>query len=137
MGSSSRSVVERAGSRSTDPTKKIDEALDDDEGLRKSGRDIVSDALQPVHTATTIRMRNGQVLTTDRPFAEMKEPLGRFMLIEASNLNNAIGMASKIPPARLGCREARPIMDLTCETSFDVRRDRLRAFGKVAERARI
>jgi hypothetical protein len=60
MGSSSRCVVERAGSRSTYPTKKIDEALDD-EVLRQSGHSIVSDALQPVHTATTIRLRNGSV----------------------------------------------------------------------------
>jgi hypothetical protein len=57
-GSSSHCVVERAGSRSTYPTKKIDEALDYDEGLWKDGHDSVSDALQPVRTAMTIRIRN-------------------------------------------------------------------------------
>ncbi len=91
----------------------VGEALSYDEGLRKSGHYIVSDALQSVQTATTVRIRNGKVSTTDGPFAETKEQLGGFMLIEAKDLNDAIRVASKIPPARLGCIEVRPIRELT------------------------
>jgi len=66
-------------------------------------------ALQSVQAATTIRIRNGKAFTTDGPFAETKEQLGGFFLIEARDLNDAIRVASKIPPARLGCIEVRPI----------------------------
>ncbi|MDR3633603.1 MAG: YciI family protein [Isosphaeraceae bacterium] len=88
------------------------EALAYDEELRKSGHFIESNALQSVHTATTIRLRSGKASTTDGPFAETKEQLGGFILIEAGNLNEAIRLASKIPPARLGCIELRPIRNL-------------------------
>ncbi len=90
----------------------VDEALDYDEVLRKSGHYIASDALQSVQTATTLRPRNGKVFTTDGPFAETKEQLGGFILIEAPDLNDAIEVASKIPPARLGSIEVRPVMEL-------------------------
>ncbi len=70
-------------------------------------------ALQSVQAATTIRIRNGKAFTTDGPFAETKEQLGGFFLIEARDLNDAIRVASKIPPARLGCIEVRPIAPLT------------------------
>ncbi|HYB44393.1 MAG TPA: YciI family protein [Candidatus Methylomirabilis sp.] len=90
----------------------IDEALEYDEVLRKSGHYLTSNALQSVETSTTIRIRNGKVFTTDGPFAETKEQLGGFMLIEASDLNDAIRVASKIPPVRLGCIEVRPVMEL-------------------------
>jgi len=91
----------------------VDESLDYDEVLRKSGHYIASDALQPVRTATTIRIHTSKPLITDGPFAETREQLGGFILIDASNLNDAIRVASKIPPARLGCIEVRPIMELT------------------------
>jgi len=91
----------------------IDESLDYDEVLRKSGHYIASDALQSAQTATTIRIQNGKPFTTDGPFAETKEQLGGFYLIEARDLNDAIQVASKIPPARLGCIEVRPIMERT------------------------
>jgi hypothetical protein len=91
----------------------VDESLDYDEVLRKSGHYIASDALQPVQTATTIRLRNGKPFTTDGPFAETKEQLGGFYLLEAKDLNDAIRVASKIPPARLGCIEVRPIKERT------------------------
>jgi hypothetical protein len=91
----------------------IDESLDYDEVLKKSGHYIASDALQSVETATTIRIQNGKPFTTDGPFAETKEQLGGFYLIEARDLNEAIQVASKIPPARLGCIEVRPIMQRT------------------------
>ena len=91
----------------------IDESLDYDEVLRKSGHYVAADALQSVQAATTIRIRNGKAFTTDGPFAETKEQLGGFILIEARDLNDAIRVASKIPPARLRCIEVRPIAPLT------------------------
>ena len=90
----------------------VEEALAYREVLRKSGHYINSDGLQPVETATTIRIRNGRVSTTDGPFAETKEQLGGFMLIEARDLNDAIRVASQLPPLRLGCIEVRPLRDL-------------------------
>jgi hypothetical protein len=79
--------------------------------IRKSGNHIAGDALQPTHTAATVRVRNGKVSTTDGPFAETKEQLGGYYLIEARDLNEAIQLASRIPGARMGCVEVRPIMD--------------------------
>jgi hypothetical protein len=83
-----------------------------DEELRKSGQVIASEALQPVQTATTVRIRNGKVSTVDGPFAETKEQLGGFFLIDAKDLDEAIQVAAKIPSARLGSIEVRPIWDL-------------------------
>ncbi len=80
------------------------------EDIQKSGHYLGGEALQPVHTATTVRVRNGKVSTTDGPFAETKEQLGGYYLIEARDLNDAIQVASKIPSARLGSVEVRPIM---------------------------
>ncbi len=90
----------------------VDESLDYDDVLRRSGHYVASDALQSVQTATTVRVRSGKVVTTDGPFAETKEQLGGFFLIEARDLNDAIQVASKIPPARLGSIEVRPILEL-------------------------
>ncbi len=67
-------------------------------------------ALQPTATATTVRVRNGKRLTTDGPFAETKEQLGGYYLVEAANLDEAIATAEKIPGARYGSIEVRPIM---------------------------
>ncbi|HET7922761.1 MAG TPA: YciI family protein [Gammaproteobacteria bacterium] len=80
-----------------------------DTGLRAEGRCLASEALQPVATATTVRVRNGQVAITDGPFAETKEQLAGFYMIEARDLNEAIQIASRIPPARVGSIEVRPI----------------------------
>jgi hypothetical protein len=80
------------------------------EGIKKSGHYGAGEALQPVQTATTVRIRNGKVSTTDGPFAETKEQLGGFYLITARDLNDAIQVASKIPSARTGSIEVRPIM---------------------------
>src|SRR5215212_5979618 len=85
------------------------------EGIRKSGHYIGGEALQPVQTATTVRIRNGKVSTTDGPFAETKEQLGGFYLINAANLDDAIQVAAKIPSARFGTIEVRPIMELDRE----------------------
>jgi hypothetical protein len=80
-----------------------------DEEIRKSGHCIASEALQPVSTATTVRVRNGKVSVTDGPFAETKEFLAGFYLIEARDLNEAIQLAARIPPATVGTIEVRPI----------------------------
>jgi hypothetical protein len=81
------------------------------DAIRKSGHYIGGEALQPVQTATTVRVRNGKVSTTDGPFAETKEQLGGFYFINARDLNDAIQIASKIPSARTGSIEVRPIME--------------------------
>jgi hypothetical protein len=80
--------------------------------LQASGHFIAAHALQSVRTATTVRVRGGKVLVTDGPFAETKEQLLGFILIEAGNHDDAVEVASKIPLARLGSVEVRPIMDL-------------------------
>ena len=82
------------------------------DGLRKSGKLVAAEALQPVDTATTVRVRNGKLSVTDGPFAETKEKLAGFYLIEATDLNDAIQVASKIPPAREGSVEVRPVRQL-------------------------
>jgi hypothetical protein len=83
-----------------------------DEELRRNGQSIVAEALQPVQTAVTVRVRNGKLSTTDGPFAETKEQLGGIYLIEARDLNDAIQIAAQIPSARLGSIEVRPVWDL-------------------------
>ena len=80
-------------------------------GLKQSGHFIGVNRLKPRETATTIRVRNGKVLLSDGPFAETKEQLGGYYLIEARDLNEAIQIAARIPGARLGCVEVRPIAD--------------------------
>jgi hypothetical protein len=92
----------------------VSEVLDLREELRQSGHYITSSPLQPVHTATTIRVRNGKMTITDGPFAETKEQLGGFYLIEARDLNDAIRVASKMPQARLGSIEVRPLRECDC-----------------------
>ena len=83
------------------------------EGIKKSGHHVGGEALQPVQTATTVRVRNGKLSTTDGPFAETKEQLGGFYLINARDLNEALQVASRIPSARLGSVEVRPVVDFS------------------------
>ncbi len=85
------------------------------DGLRASGHYLAGEALQPVHTATTVRVRNGKVSMIDGPFAETKEQLAGFYLIDAKDLNEAIQLASKIPPARAGSIEVRPVRELSVQ----------------------
>ena len=89
-----------------------DECMEYDAAIRNSGHCLASEALQPVQTATTVRVRNGRVSITDGPFAETKEQLAGFYLIDAANLDDAIEIAAKIPPARVGSIEVRPIREL-------------------------
>jgi hypothetical protein len=85
------------------------ECLAYDAAIRADGRCLASEALQPVETATTVRVRNGKLSVTDGPFAETKEQLAGFYLVEARDLNEAIALAARIPPARVGSVEVRPI----------------------------
>lgn len=82
------------------------------DSLIKSGHMRAGDALQPTSTATTVRVRDGKTLTTDGPFAETKEQLGGYYLVEAKDLDEATKLAARIPGARQGSIEVRPIMQL-------------------------
>jgi hypothetical protein len=82
------------------------------ENIKKSGHYVGGNPLQPVKTASTVRVRQGKISTTDGPFAETKEQLGGYYLIEAKDLNDAIQVASRIPAARTGSVEVRPIMKM-------------------------
>lgn len=88
------------------------ECINCGEGLRASGHMLGGEALQPTSTATTVRVRDGKVMAMDGPYAETKEQLAGFYFIEARDLNDAIQVAAKIPPARLGSIEVRPVRDL-------------------------
>ena len=77
--------------------------------LRRNGQLVAVNRLQPADTATTLRVRNGRVSTTDGPYAETKEQFGGYYVIETKDLNEAIRIASRIPGARYGCVEVRPI----------------------------
>lgn len=93
-----------------------DECMAFDQELRNDGRCVASEALQPVHTARTVRVRRGKVSITDGPFTETKEILAGFYLVEAADMNDAIQIASKIPPAQVGSIEIRPVRELTSTT---------------------
>lgn len=81
------------------------------DSIKKNGQYVGSFQLQPSHTATIVRSRNGKVSTTDGPFVETKEQLGGYYLIEAKDLNDAIQVASRIPSARSGSIEVRPVVE--------------------------
>jgi hypothetical protein len=89
-----------------------DECMAYDDGLRKTSRWIASEALQPVQTAKTVRVRNGKVSVTDGPFSETKEYLAGFYLIDAADMDDAVRVAAQIPPAGVGSIEVRPVRDL-------------------------
>jgi hypothetical protein len=83
------------------------------EGIRSKGQLLGGEALHPSTAATTVRVRNGKMTTTDGPFAETKEQLGGFYIIEAPDLNDALQIAARIPEARSGSIEVRPVLDFT------------------------
>ena len=80
-------------------------------GIKQSGHYLGGNALQPVSAATTIRVRQGKVSMVDGPYAETKEQLGGYYVIEARDLNEAVQVAAKIPGAKIGCVEIRPIAE--------------------------
>lgn len=79
------------------------------QSVRGAGQLVAADALQPTTTATSVRVRDGKTITTDGPFAETKEQLGGFYLVNAKDLDEAISLAARIPSARYGTIEVRPI----------------------------
>ena len=81
------------------------------QGIRESGHLIAGEALHPVQTATTVRIRDGRLSTTDGPYAETREQLGGFYLVEARDLNEALQIAARIPSAHTGSIEVRPVVD--------------------------
>ena len=89
-----------------------DAALANNEALRRTGHYVTSSALESVRTATSLRVRDGKLSVTDGPFAETKEHLGGFILIEAADLSEAISLAGAIPMVRLGTIEVRPVREL-------------------------
>ena len=95
----------------------IDEVLANNEELEASGQLILAEALEHVAAAMTVRVRNGRLSATDGPFAETNEQLGGFALIEARDLNEALQIAGRIPSARIGSIEVRPVIDLVRERS--------------------
>jgi hypothetical protein len=82
------------------------------QGIVKAGKFKAGDPLEPTSTATTVRVRDAKTLTTDGPFAETKEQLGGYYIVEAENLDEAVAIAARIPGARTGSIEVRPIMKM-------------------------
>jgi hypothetical protein len=91
----------------------VDSAIEYAEQIRQSGHYILSNALQRPRTARTIRVNAGKVSTTVGPFAETKEQLGGFFVIEAKDMDEACAIAARFPPARVGVIEVRPVQELT------------------------
>jgi hypothetical protein len=89
----------------------IDESRRSSEDMRRSGHLLTAFPLEQTHSASTVRIRNGKMVVTDGPFTETREQIGGFVLLEARDLNQAIQLASRIPPARLGGVEVRPVME--------------------------
>ena len=87
------------------------------EALKKSGHLLGVEALEPIQTAMSVRVRTGKLTVTDGPFAETKEQLGGFFLISARDLNEAIQVASKFPSVRFGTMEVRPVKDFPGSSS--------------------
>ena len=95
----------------------IDETTATNEELAASGHLVLAEALEQVEAATTVRVRDRRLSATDGPFAETREQLGGFVVVEARDLNEAIRIAGRIPAARLGSVEVRPVIDLRRERS--------------------
>ena len=95
----------------TDAERHFDEYTRFTDDIRASGHYVDCNRLQPPGAATTVRVRDGKVSTTDGPFAETKEQLGGYYMIDARDLNEAIQGAARIPGARTGCVEVRPVAD--------------------------
>jgi len=99
-----------SGRSDTEKGRVHQEYVDYTTGIRKSGNYISGEALQPVSTATTVRVKEGKTLATDGPFAETREQLGGFYMVEAADLDQAIALAARIPGAKTGSIEVRPIL---------------------------
>jgi hypothetical protein len=106
-----------------------DECLAYAESVVTSGRMLASEPLESVETATTVRMRNGKVTITDGPFAETKEQLAGFYLVDARDLNDALQIAAHIPAARVGCVEVRPVRQLNLSHASSMTQEKAKASG--------
>lgn len=93
----------------------LDEYWALDDALRESGNYLASEPLQPTPLSTTVRVRDDKTVITDGPFAETKEQLGGFYMVDARDVDEAIAIAARIPSARSGTIEVRPILELTRE----------------------
>lgn len=100
------------GEESAMQTVNDSECLANGEALQRSGHYVAAESLQPIATAATVRVRGGKTTVTDGPFAETKEVIAGFYLIDARDLQEAIQLAAKIPPARVGAIEVRPVRQL-------------------------
>jgi len=109
------------GLSENDGRKLVDDSIDFDWKVRNSGQLILAQPLQPPETAVTIRIRDGKMSSTDGPFAETKEHLGGFFLIEARDLNEAISLAMESPMAKMGSIEVRPFLEQTHSVTGDER----------------
>jgi hypothetical protein len=98
-----------AGMSEADQGKVHGEYMEYTDDIRKKGQYVAGEALQPIATATTVRVKDGKTVVTDGPFAETREQLGGFYLVEAKDLDEATALAARIPAARTGSIEVRPI----------------------------
>ena len=103
------------GMSKTDADAFMGEYFQFTEDVKQSGQYVAGEALQPINSATSLRIRSGKLSTTDGPFAETREQLGGFYLIDARDLNEAIQIASRIPSARTGTVEVRPVVDFSMQ----------------------
>ena len=100
------------GDESAMRTINDNECIANGEALRDAGHYVAAESLQPVSTARTLRVRGGKVTVTDGPFTEAKEVIAGFYLIDARDFGEALQLAAKIPPARVGAIEVRPVRQL-------------------------
>ena len=105
-----RNEAELGGMTAADRQKMMADYGAFTQSIIQSGHFKAGDGLQPATTATTVRVRDGKTLTTDGPFAETREQLGGYYLVEAKDLDAALGIAARIPGAKTGSIEVRPIM---------------------------
>jgi hypothetical protein len=101
--------AEMAGRSPADIAAITAEYMEFTKGIVQGGQFKGADRLRPTSSASTVRVRNGQVVTTDGPFAETREQLGGYYLVEAKNLDEAIAIAARIPGAKIGSIEVRPV----------------------------
>jgi hypothetical protein len=99
-----------AGMSEADQGKVWNEYMEYTDDIKAKGQHIAGEALQPIATATTVRVKDGKTVSTDGPFAETREQLGGFYMVEAKDLDEAIALAARIPASRTGCVEVRPIL---------------------------
>jgi hypothetical protein len=104
--------AERTGRPAEETQRVFGEYMEFTKAIKASGNYVAGAPLQPTGTATTVRVRSGKQLVTDGPFAETREQLGGYYLVEAKDLDEARALAARIPGARYGSIEVRPVMSM-------------------------